>query len=43
MQNSPEPKTKGRLIGVKLALVGAGVAVGAITATTVGANALPVV
>ena len=39
MNDTLEPKTKGKRLGVKLALVGAGVAVGAITATTVGANA----
>lgn len=40
--NSNEASGKGRRFGMKLALIGAGVAVGAITATTVGANALTI-
>ena len=42
MHENIEGKGKSRLLAVRLALVGAGVAVGAITATTVGADALTV-
>ena len=40
--NSNEVGGKSRRFGMKLALVGAGLAVGAITATTVGANAVTI-
>lgn len=37
-----ESKPRGRMLGVKLALIGGGVAAGAITATALGANAATV-